>query len=92
MLYMVVEQFKTGGVNAVYERLRVHGRLLPHGLQFIESWVDLNYERCYQLMETDDPTLFESWIAAWSDLVDFEIVAVQSGADARAHATQNTTS
>jgi hypothetical protein len=33
-------------------------------------------------METDDPSLFDEWIADWSDLVEFEIVPVISSADA----------
>ena len=33
-------------------------------------------------METDDPALFDAWIANWSDLSDFEIVAVLSSAEA----------
>jgi hypothetical protein len=35
-------------------------------------------------METDDPSLFDAWIAAWDDLVSFEVVAVVSSADAAA--------
>jgi hypothetical protein len=37
-------------------------------------------------MRTDDPSLFSSWIDAWSDLVEFEITPVQSSADAAAAA------
>ena len=27
-------------------------------------------------METDDPALFDEWIAGWADLVQFEVVPV----------------
>ena len=33
-------------------------------------------------METDDPGLFEPWIAAWSDLAAFEVVLVVDSAEA----------
>ena len=33
-------------------------------------------DRCFQLMEADDPALFDEWTAAWSDLAEFEIVEV----------------
>jgi Protein of unknown function (DUF3303) len=35
-------------------------------------------------METEHPTLFDQWIADWSDLVEFEIVPVISSAEATA--------
>ena len=50
---------------------------MPAGLVYVESWIDeRGFDRCFQLMETEDPSLFDEWIAAWSDLVDFEIVPV----------------
>jgi hypothetical protein len=33
-------------------------------------------QRCYELMETDDPALLEQWMAQWSDLIDFEVYPV----------------
>ncbi len=35
-------------------------------------------------METEDRATFEPWIAAWADLVDFEIVPVVDSAAAAA--------
>jgi Protein of unknown function (DUF3303) len=47
------------------------------------SWVDeRNLDRCFQLMETTEPSLFDEWTASWSDLVEFEIVPVVSPQDA----------
>jgi hypothetical protein len=37
-------------------------------------------------METDDPKLFDEWIAAWSDLAEFEVVPVIDSAAAAARA------
>ena len=84
MLYMVIERFKEPGAIAVYRRARDRGRLLPAGLKYINSWVDLDYSSCFQLMETDDPGLFEPWMEQWRDLVEFEIVPVRPSAEASA--------
>lgn len=35
-------------------------------------------------METEDPSLFEAWIAEWRDLVEFEVVPVIDSAEAAA--------
>ena len=82
MLYMVIERFKTPGAIEVYRRARDGGRLMPEGLEYVLSWVDHDFTICFQLMQTDDETLFELWIRQWQDLVDFEIVPVQTSAEA----------
>jgi len=82
MLYMVVEKFKEGAAPEIYRRVRVKGRLLPEGLTYLSSWVDLGFKRCFQLMETDDPSLFPVWIREWADLAEFEIVPVRTSAEA----------
>lgn len=81
-LYMVVEHFKNGDAVPVYRRFRDRGRLAPEGLSYVSSWVDVRLERCYQLMETDDPALLDAWIANWRDIVDFEVHPVISSAEA----------
>lgn len=84
MRYMVVERF-VYGPGPVYARAAERGRMLPPGLEYIESWVEEDgLGRCYQLMQTDDPSLFEVWTAQWSDIVEFEIVPVLSSAQAAA--------
>jgi hypothetical protein len=85
MRYMVIETF-TQGARPVYERARDRGRMLPEGLRYVESWVEDGLGRCFQLMETDDPALFDAWTAAWADLAEFEIVPVLASADAAARA------
>jgi hypothetical protein len=84
MLYMVVETFKNADPVPVYRRFRDRGRLAPDGLAYVSSWVDVNLLRCFQMMETDNPQLLETWIAAWSDIVDFEVFPVMSSTDAAA--------
>ena len=79
---MVVETFKQGP-EPVYERLAERGRMMPDGLTYIDSWIDENdRSRCFQLMETDDPALFDEWTSNWSDLMAYEIVPVISSAEA----------
>ena len=78
MLFMVIERFKNGDARAIYRRSREKGRMLPDGLRYVDSWVEANLERCFQLMECDDLKLFQQWVVNWQDLVDFEIVPVVS--------------
>lgn len=80
---MVVERFKEGA-SPVYERAQERGRMLPPGLAYIDSWVDVSLERCFQLMETDDAALFDEWLASWDDIVEFEVVPVVTSDEAAA--------
>jgi hypothetical protein len=80
--YIVIEHFKEGP-GPVYARAAERGRMLPEGLTYVDSWIDeRRLDRCFQLMETDDPALFDQWIAHWSDLADFEVVPVIGSDDA----------
>ncbi len=81
-VFMVVEHFRDGDAIPVYRRFRDHGRLAPAGLTYLTSWVDDDMRICFQLMETDDRTLLDSWIAAWDDLVEFEVHPVITSAEA----------
>jgi len=76
MLFMVIEKFKPGNAKAIYNRSRDRGRMLPHGLRYVDSWVEANLGRCFQLMECDDARLFQEWVTRWADLLEFEIVPV----------------
>ena len=76
MLFMVIERFKDRDARAVYRRFREQGRMAPAGLTYVGSWIEANFDRCFQLMECEDPRLFQQWIAQWGDLADFEIVPV----------------
>lgn len=80
MLYMVIERFKDA--PAIYQRLREKGRMMPEGLGYVSSWIDLDFKVCWQLMQTEDFALFDRWIANWNDLIDFEIVPVRTSTEA----------
>ena len=83
---MVIETFP-GTAAAVYARAGERGRMLPDGLVYVDSWVEEGLGRCFQLMETDDPSLFDRWIAEWADLGSFEVVPVISSSEAAARAS-----
>ena len=82
MLFMVIERFRNRDAVAVYRRHREQGRMLPEGLRYVESWVEPDFDRCFQLMECDDPQLFRQWTARWDDLVEFEVVPVVTSKEA----------
>ena len=60
--------------------------MLPPGLLYLDSWIDERLDRCFQLMETKDPTLLERWTAEWSDLVRFEIIPLLGSTEAAVRA------
>ncbi len=77
---MVVEHFKDE--VEIYRRFREKGRMMPAGLNYVSSWIDTDFKKCFQLMETDDAKLFDEWTANWSDVMDFEIFPVMSSNEA----------
>ena len=82
MLYVILEHFKNEDAVPVYRRFRDRGRLAPEGLTYLSSWVDENFQRCFQIMETENRDLLDQRIANWSDLVDFEVYPVMSSQEA----------
>jgi hypothetical protein len=81
---MIIEHFRNDDARPVYERFRARGRLAPDGLRYVNSWVTPDITRCYQVMECEDRALLDQWIAAWEDIVDFEVHPVITSADAAA--------
>ena len=72
--YMVIESFFPGCKEKIYERFHQKGRMLPEGLGYVNSWLEKDGDRCFQLMETDDPSLFQVWFEHWKDLAAIEVV------------------
>ena len=81
MLYLIVEDFR-GNPEAVYRRFRDQGRLAPEVLRYVNSWVTQDLQRCYQIMECEDPRLLQQWMGRWSDLVEFEVIPVMTSSEA----------
>jgi len=83
MLFMVIERFRNRDAKAVYRRFRDQGRMMPDGLRYVGSWIEANFDRCFQLMECSDARLLQEWVINWSDLTEFEIVPVVPSEETR---------
>ena len=81
MLYMVIERFKD--VPAIYQRLREKGRMMPEGLEYVSSWIDVDMKTCWQVMRAENESLFRAWTDNWNDLMDFEVVPVRTSSEVR---------
>ena len=85
MLFMLIERFENNDMIPVYRRLRERGRLLPEGLEYVDSWIEPTFARCFQLMRCDDARLLQEWVLNWRGTgVTFEIVPVISSKDTQA--------
>lgn len=82
-LFMVIETFKGGDPTAVGERFRAKGRLVEErsGAEFVASWMAADGSRCWQLMEAPNREALDHWIANWADLVEFDVIPVQTSED-----------
>ena len=82
MLFMVIERFGPGQAPEVYRRFRDQGRIAPEGVRYISSWVDLHFQRCFQVMEAESEAILKEWMDNWDELVEFEIVPVRTSEEA----------
>jgi hypothetical protein len=57
---------------------------MPDGIDYRGSWVTEDLRRCFQVMECADRRLLDDWMANWSDITDFEVIAVITSAEAAA--------
>lgn len=82
MLFMVIERFKDNDMVPIYRRLRDGSRMLPEGLKYIDSWIEPNFSRCFQLMACDDLRLFQQWVLEWRGFgVAIDVVPVIGSKD-----------
>jgi uncharacterized protein DUF3303 len=84
MLFMVIERFHAGKAPEIYRRFRERGRMAPDDVTYVASWVDLDFSRCFQVMEAENEARLREWTTHWEDLTDFEIVPVRTSAEAAA--------
>ena len=75
-LYMVIETFRPGCLEKAYARFYEKGRMQPDGLEYVDSWLEKEGDRCFQLMRTDDPALFGEWQKHWDDVMTCEIIEI----------------
>jgi hypothetical protein len=80
---MVIERYHEGKAKMLYQRFSEKGRMMPEGVQYINSWINEEVTVCYQLMESDSIEGMQQWISNWNDIVDFEIIPVISSAEAK---------
>jgi hypothetical protein len=84
---MVIEHYKEGALSKIYERFAAKGRMMPPEVSYINSWVETNFKRCFQVMESPNRELLDQWISNWNDLVDFEVLEVMTSKEAQVRAT-----
>ena len=81
---MVIEHFHEGKIKELYNRFDQKGRMMPEGVNYVNSWIDKDVKTCYQVMESPSEKKLKEWINNWSDIVDFEVIPVITSAEARA--------
>jgi hypothetical protein len=81
--YMIIENYRPGKIEEIYKRFSEQGRMIPEGVEFINSWIEENLQKCYQVMKSESPEKLEEWIDNWKDLVDFEVIPVISSDEAK---------
>ena len=80
---MIIERFQPGKIKIMYQRFAEKGRMLPEGVNYINSWINEAVTICYQVMESKSPEKLREWMDQWKDLVDFEVIPVISSAQAK---------
>lgn len=84
MLFMIIERFRGNDMLPIYKRVRDEGRMFPDGLEYVDSWVEPNFSRCFQLMRCDDLKLLQEWVLKWRGSgITFEIVPVLTSKETR---------
>jgi hypothetical protein len=81
VLFIVIEYFKDNDPRPVGERMKRQGRMLPDDVVYHGSWIDEEGTSCFQLLEAANADRLLPWMERWSDLVDFEVVAVTPALD-----------
>ena len=84
MLFMVIERFANEDMIPIYQHLQRVGRGIPDGLEYVDSWIEPNFGRCFQLMRCDDLRLLQQWVLHWRGTgLSLEIVPVVPSAETR---------
>lgn len=83
MLYMVIEKFYPDKIKDLYKRFEEKGRMMPEGVNYINSWINEEVSICYQVMESSSEEKLQEWISHWNDLAGFEIIPVITSAEAK---------
>ncbi|MDA4131376.1 MAG: DUF3303 domain-containing protein [Thaumarchaeota archaeon] len=84
MLFMIIEHYRNRDAKAVYRRFREKGRMMPEEMKYLGSWVEPNFDRCFQVIECNDESQIQKWTSNWEDLIEFEILPVLTSSEAAA--------
>jgi hypothetical protein len=74
--YLIIESYRSDKSHEIYQRFSEKGRMLPQGVEYVDSWVEMNMQKCYQIMRSESLGKLLIWTEQWKDLVDFEIIPV----------------
>jgi hypothetical protein len=85
MLFIVIEHFRGNSAAKAYRRFNEHGRLAPDGLKTLGSWVTADLSRCIQIVEADEISTIQRWVANWSKLIQFEVLPALPGSAVAEH-------
>jgi hypothetical protein len=80
MLFMVIEHFARNA-DRIGERFQQKGRMLPAGVLYVDSWIDAERGRCFQIMQAPDRASLQEWIRCSDDIVNFEVTPVLTSAE-----------
>jgi len=87
--YVIIEWYYPNKVKELYARFGEHGRNLPKGVKYINSWIDEDVTTCYQIMESESIEKLNEWIEFWEDLADFQIIPVINSIKAKEKVLSN---
>ena len=80
---MIIENFYVERISDLYKKFDNEGRLLPVGVQYIDSWVSDDLKTCFQIMESPSRHLIDLWIEEWKEFADFEVIPIISSNTAK---------
>ncbi|HUR35740.1 MAG TPA: DUF3303 family protein [Vicinamibacterales bacterium] len=81
MLFMITYAFSPDVRDAAQDRFRKTGGLPGPGAKMLGRWHDLGGHRGFLLAESNDSVAIGKWIQEWSDLLEFEVTAVNTDED-----------
>ena len=74
ILFLVIEKFKD--TKEVYKRVREKGRMMPKGMTYVDSWVSLDGNTCWQINDCENEEQLHEWVSHWKDVCDCECIPV----------------
>lgn len=80
MLFMLAGEFKIKDRDAVEKRFLEKGVVPPEGIKVIGQW-SAPKQRSFQVVETDDYILLGRWVHEWSDIVNVDIIPINTFED-----------